>query len=367
MQSASDLIAQVSQLAAGQWGMLTTAQAEREGISRLRLARLADSGVLERVDRGVYATTSAVVDHRALRAAWLALDPARTAEERLVDPVAAGVVSHTSAAGLHQLGDLVDDLPEITLPHRKQTRRNIRLHHRSLSGGDVTLVEGLPTTTEERTVADLLRDGHDLEHVAQIVEQGYRRGLVDLDVLATQVDPSAPIHGQPTGSALVEHLLDLVGLSSAALARDLVNSPAGRELLAAGRASALDQALASVLPTLDPAEITGLRALASSVRALLAGVDVSKLTGLDQLLRSIQLPNPVTQPLDGVRLTPAAQSAIARIQAPDLQAVLASTHPHRLSSPSDRTSSAGVPLGEEGAPSSARGVGLASDEPERRR
>src|SRR5665647_620859 len=144
----TDVVARASQLAAGQWGLLTTAQAAREGITRLQLARLADAGVLERLGRGVYATTSSADEHLSLRAAWLALDPARTAEERLKSPTTTGVVSHASAAGLHNLGDLLDDEQ------------------------DVTIVEGLPVTTEERTIADLLRAGHDPEHVAQIIGQG---------------------------------------------------------------------------------------------------------------------------------------------------------------------------------------------------
>src|SRR5665648_1286111 len=119
----TSVVARASQLAAGQWGLLTTAQAARESITRLQLARLADAGVLERLGRGVYATTSSADEHLSLRAAWLALDPTRTAEERLKDPITAGVVSHASAAGLHNLGDLLDDEHEVTLPQRKQTRR----------------------------------------------------------------------------------------------------------------------------------------------------------------------------------------------------------------------------------------------------
>src|SRR5665647_3232735 len=148
----TSVVARASQLAAGQWGLLTTAQAARESITRLQLARLADAGVLERLGRGVYATTSSADEHLSLRAAWLALDPTRTAEERLKSPTTTGVVSHASAAGLHNLGDL--------------TRQ------------DVTIVEGLPVTTEERTIADLLRAGHDPEHIAQIIGQGVRRGAL---------------------------------------------------------------------------------------------------------------------------------------------------------------------------------------------
>ena len=274
----SEVVARLSRLAAGQWGLLTAAQAERDDITRSQLTRLAEAGILERVERGVYATTSSTDQNRALRAAWLALDPSQTAEERLADPVGAGAVSHTSAASLHKLGDLLDDVPEITFAHRKQTRRGIRLHRGDLSEADVTLVDGLPTTTEERTVADLLRDGHDPEHIAQIIGQGVRRGVLDLAGLAQHLEPLARRYGQPDGQSLVAHLLDLAGLSGAALARDLAKTRAGQELVAAGRASALtemfakmpeltDSTSADTRRTFDAGEIAGLLSLVTRAQS----------------------------------------------------------------------------------------------------
>lgn len=281
--SSTRALAVVLELAAGQWGLLTTAQAEREGVTRLNLARLTDASVLERVDRGVYATTSSPTDHRALRAAWLALDPTRTAEERLADPVNAGVASHTSAAGLHHLGDLLDDTPELTFPHRKQSRRGIRLHRLPLTESEITLVDGLPTTTEERTVADLLRDGHDPDHVAHIIGQGVRRGVIDLSDLAAHLEPLARRHGHADGEALAAHLLDLAGLSPAALARELATSAAGQELVAAGRAAALGELIASLVPHVTTTELSGVNKIAAN---LLSVVDASKL--IDASWRSIQ-------------------------------------------------------------------------------
>jgi len=248
----TNVVARASHIAAGQWGLLTTAQAANEGISRLQLARLADAGVLQRVGRGVYATTSSAGEHLSLRAAWLALDPAHTAELRLVNPIAAGVVSHASAAGLHQLGDLLDDQHEFTLAQRKQTARaGIRIHRGDLLAQDVTIVQGLPVTSVERTIADLLRAGHDPEHVAQIIGAGMRRGVVDLTDLATHLDPLARRHNQPDGSALLEYLLDIVGLSQAALTKELAQSPAGQDLLAAGRRSAIAELVASISPQIN--------------------------------------------------------------------------------------------------------------------
>lgn len=317
-RSSTQAVAVVSQLAAGQWGLMTTAQAQRVGVSRLQLARLADAGVLERVDHGVYATTAAANERQALRAAWLALDPARTAEERLADPITAGVVSHTSAAALHRLGDLLDDTPEITLPERKQTRRGTRLHRAVLTDADVTIVDGLPTTTEERTVADLLRDGHDGEHVAQIIGAGTRRGVIDLDDLAVRLESSARRYGQPDGRALVEHLLDLVGLSPTALVRELADTPTGRELVATGAATVLSQLMASLQPQHERLPTAQITKLLEQFAASTPVVDVGKLVDVERLAEAVQ---PLQAQLAAVR-SPAVTAALRQLADPQTKAAI---------------------------------------------
>lgn len=242
----ASVAARVSELMARQWGLLTAAQAQAEDVSRLQLARLADAGVIERIDRGIYATPAAVDEHTPLRAAWLSLEPSVLAEERLADPVAAGVISHTSAAALHEVGDLLDHEPEITVTARKQSRRGIRLHRGALGSDEVTIVAGLPVTTPARTVADLLRDGHDPSHVAEIAGDVLRRGLASRQDMAAALEPLTRRNGQPTGAALLEHLLDLVGLSSTALASNLAASELGKALVSAGQISAIRSIIEAV-------------------------------------------------------------------------------------------------------------------------
>ena len=315
MVTTAEVVARVSRLASGQWGLLTAAQAEREAVTRSQLNRLAEAGILERVERGVYATTSSTDENRALRAAWLALDPARTAEERLADPVGAGVVSHTSAAGLHKLGDLLDDVPEVTYSHRKQTRRGIRLHRGDLTEADVTLVDGLPTTTEERTVTDLLRDGHDPEHIAQIIGQGVRRGVIDLPDLAEHLEPLARRYEQPDGQSLVAHLLDLVGLSPAALARDLAKSVPGQELLAAGRTAAFSEVFASILPSIDWASTLGLNKSVADIVGrtnIPASVDLGTIVGLTKVFESMQWTDLATSQIANAPSGPGAASILGK-------------------------------------------------------
>lgn len=303
MATTAEVVARVSRLASGQSGLLTAAQAEREGVTRSQLNRLAEAGVLERVERGVYATTSSSDENRDLRAAWLALEPTRTAEERLADVVGGGVVSHTSAAGLHKLGDLRDDVPEVTYPSRKQTRRDIRVHRGDLTKSDITLVDGLPTTTRERTIVDLLRDGHDPEHVAQIIGQGIRRGDIDLAILAERLEPLARRYEQPDGESLVAHLLDLVGLSPAAIKRELAQTPAGKELVATG-AEAFLSMFASAMQTIDWAPILAMNKSFSA--DLLAKLDVPRIAGMDKTLETAR------EALGSV-MSPAFQDAIAQL------------------------------------------------------
>lgn len=242
----TDVAARVSELAARQWGLLTTAQAETEGITRLQLARLSDAGVIERFGRGIYASPAAVDERTPLRAAWLSLSPSELAEERLADPPSSGVLSHTSAASLHGIGDLLDDEPEITVPGRKQSRRGIRLHRATLRTDEVTIVEGLPVTTPARTVADLLRDGHDPSHVAEIAGDALRRDLASRYELAAALEPLARRNRQSNGAALLEYLLDLVGLSNIALATNLAASDLGKALVTAGQLSAIKSFIESV-------------------------------------------------------------------------------------------------------------------------
>ena len=246
----SDAAATASRLAAGQWGLLTTAQAQMHGISRDQLNHLVSVGILERVEHGVYAATAAPDGYRDKRVAWLVLAPGMMAEERLADPAATGVLSHTSAAALHQLGDLLDDIPEVTVSHRKQTRRPMRVHRLPLTASDVTLVDGLPVTTPERTVADLLRDGHDLDHIARLTGDGLTRGVIDLTTLARQLEPVAHRMGADDGPAAVDRLIEFAGLD----VTSLLHSPAGQDLVNVGWTSAIQWILDSVEQTRADAE-----------------------------------------------------------------------------------------------------------------
>ncbi|MFG1818075.1 type IV toxin-antitoxin system AbiEi family antitoxin domain-containing protein [Kribbella sp. NPDC049174] len=206
----------LADLSAEQWGLLTTAQARTVGVSPQALARLTNQGALERMTHGVYRVTGAPPSPLDdLRAAWLALDPARRAGERLRDQ-APVVVSHRSAAAIHMLGDLEADEYEFTSSERRQTRRlGVRIHRGWLAPEEWTVVDGLPVTTVVRTVSDLAAAHVDGGHLARVVRDALTRQQVDDQQLATALRQHAHQYGarMGDGEALLARFLQESGVS----------------------------------------------------------------------------------------------------------------------------------------------------------
>jgi predicted transcriptional regulator of viral defense system len=218
------LVAPLGALAAEQWGLFTTAQAVQVGVSSQQLARLAGQGVVERVRHGVYRVAGAppgVRDH--MRAAWLALRPAQTVEQRLAsgvgsEPDGVEVVSHRSASVLHGLGDLDADRTEFTVATRRQSRdRDVRFHLATLAPGEWTVLDGLPVTTVERTLVDLARGHLDGGHLAGVVRDAVTTLHLDPGVVARVLAPFAHRYGAAPhdGQGLVRQFLEEAGIPAA--------------------------------------------------------------------------------------------------------------------------------------------------------
>ncbi|ROS23721.1 type IV toxin-antitoxin system AbiEi family antitoxin domain-containing protein [Cellulomonas sp. PhB150] len=170
----------VNDLFAGQWGLLTTAQAVDRGVSRMQLSRMESAGLLDRVAHGIYASPAVRGDELLdLRAAWLSLSPKELVEQRLTDLASTGVVSHASAARLHRIGDLIADEHEFLLTRRVQsTRVGLRVRRARLEEREVTLVAGLPVTTAARTIVDLRHIGTDPGLLGDLAADAARAGLI---------------------------------------------------------------------------------------------------------------------------------------------------------------------------------------------
>lgn len=209
-------IVDVSNVAASQWGLLTTAQARSLGVSPQSMARLADQGVLERLMHGVYRLAGAPPSpFDGLRSAWLTLEPTSQARERVRESNVA-VASHRSAAWIHGLGDLEADESEFTSAERLQSRRaDIRIHRGRVDPQDWVIVDGLPVTSVIRTVDDLAAARLDGGHLASVVRDSLIRRQADTQQLLDVLGRRAHLynHRPGDGEAFLAELLQEAGVS----------------------------------------------------------------------------------------------------------------------------------------------------------
>lgn len=194
-----------------QWGMVTSAQAKGLGVSRLQLSRLASRGVLERLAFGIYrnrAVPSGEFDD--IRIAWLSTEPTRLASERIPDRENGIVVASHSAARLHHIGDLWEQRHEFITSTRRQTqRKEIRFRNRRLKMEDITIIDGLPVLTLERTIADLVDDSVDLSLVSDALRDAHNKRPLNFDHLSNLLEPYADRRGfsRNDGTSLLDQLL----------------------------------------------------------------------------------------------------------------------------------------------------------------
>ncbi|MGA9874600.1 MAG: type IV toxin-antitoxin system AbiEi family antitoxin domain-containing protein [Solirubrobacteraceae bacterium] len=170
--SDSSGIGRLYEIAETQGGFLAAHQAVAAGIPRSTLSYHATEGnALERVGHGVYRMRRfPAPPHGHVIAGWLALSRAD------------GVVSHESALELLDLTDLIADEVHIALPRAKRGLRTppgVRIHFtdRLIDRQARRLVLGIPVTSVERTLTDLLRSGGWTEQTDLAVRQAIRRGL----------------------------------------------------------------------------------------------------------------------------------------------------------------------------------------------
>lgn len=202
----------ISQVSEDQWGLVTRSQAQGAGVGWTSLSQLTRDGRLERVAHGVYRVRgSGEPDHQALRAAWLQLEPAVPAWQRMDDPDLA-VVTHGSAAAMYGVGDVLGDVHEFTVPVRHQSRRrDVRFHRGRIPRDQWQLHGGLPVQRAAWMIGDLLADHVEPMTVAEITAEVLDRGHDDPHTVAEGLAPQASRFGLPRrdGIALLDHLLHL--------------------------------------------------------------------------------------------------------------------------------------------------------------
>lgn len=223
----------VADIAACQWGMVTTAQARLHGVARANLAHRVRTGELERTEHyGVYrlaAAPSSPLDD--LRAAWLSTNPSVLAPERTAAPHPDAVVASAAAAMVHGIGDVYPAPYRIIVPGRRQSAKGVVAYSwRALDSCDVEVVGGLPVTTRERTIADLFVDEGDVSIAADVLRDALR-GEYDFDEarLAQLLAPHAErLRQAPNdGTRALAYLMvvaEMDAVSQASRALDLVLS-----------------------------------------------------------------------------------------------------------------------------------------------
>ncbi len=177
----------LEEFAAAQHGYVTRAQAAQVGIGDVLLLRLVRDGYLERYEHGIYRFRGAPdLRWEGVWVAWLRLDPEHDATERARHPNE--ITRGPTAAWVYAVGNLQPEPYEFWVSsHRRIRRRDVRLRTGRPPDQDIAVVEGLPLTTPERTVADMVADGYDLGHVADVVRDAVHDRLLDLPGLAERL------------------------------------------------------------------------------------------------------------------------------------------------------------------------------------
>ena len=178
----------IADIASDQWGLITNQQAERFGISRLKLSRLAKDEVLTRIRSGVYLDSGAQLgDETYIRAQWLSFKPEALSHERLKHPEKDVVVAGQTASWLYGAGEFLPSPHLFYSSERYQKQvQGIKVLRRTLDLNQIRIVDGLPLTSPEQTIHDLLKQGFDLESVKSAVSDMVSIGI-NLDKLLAPI------------------------------------------------------------------------------------------------------------------------------------------------------------------------------------
>jgi predicted transcriptional regulator of viral defense system len=160
------------QVASGQGGYFTAAQARQRGFSKSLLAHHAGArGRFVRIRRGLYRFRQYPSSPREeVLAAWLAANPG------------VAVVSHESALDLLKLSDVVPEVVHLTVPRAKRYRPQspgVRVHTttRDLAPADVVTRDGMRMTSAGRSILDAAEAGMAPEQIIAAVHQALDRGM----------------------------------------------------------------------------------------------------------------------------------------------------------------------------------------------
>ena len=181
--SRTEKLQRLFELAAGQSGHFTAAQARELGYSARSLVHHVAAGHVERISRGFYRLVGVPAGpHDDIVAAWLKLAPRHA------------VVSHESALALYDLAPSRSHEIHLTLPRASRPRTPrpasaVALHTTTLPLGrdEVTNRFGVQITSPARTIADIAEIGADPSVVLEATARALATGLLSPDELRAAV------------------------------------------------------------------------------------------------------------------------------------------------------------------------------------
>lgn len=188
-----DYLSIMNELSASE-GVFTTAQAMRLGIPRNVLAKAREAGKLVRIAHGAYrmaGTPASQLDE--LTAAWKLTDPAKMTHERVpVDAWDGIAVAGNTAASILGIGDFYLSPYRILAPRRINSRNvETRFGMRDISRNEVSFASGIPVTSIERTLVDLVLDGEDPSLVEDALSDAREKGLDEERLIRLAADAGA--------------------------------------------------------------------------------------------------------------------------------------------------------------------------------
>jgi predicted transcriptional regulator of viral defense system len=168
-------------LAEGRDGLFTSKQAREIGIMDSVLVRLAKRGRLVRTARGVYRIAHYPADRFAQYREAVLWAQASQGPERIA-------LSHETALLVLGISDANPQKVHLTVPKRARLRREkpgwVVLHRADLTPDDLTEHEGIPVTSVERTINDILTTTHRIDLARQALADARREGFLNQEQAA---------------------------------------------------------------------------------------------------------------------------------------------------------------------------------------
>jgi very-short-patch-repair endonuclease len=181
-------------IAAGQYGLVNTAQLAACGLDRQAVYRRTKSGLLTLVHPGVY---------RAAGASPSTFEPIMAA---VLWAGEGAVASHESAAALRNLPGFNPESPHVSITRNVRSSHGIKVHRvGSLPESERTEAGPIPITSGPRTLLDLASIGH--PRLEKALDQMLRTRLIDREEMWLMLD--SPDNWARRGTRALAQLLQL--------------------------------------------------------------------------------------------------------------------------------------------------------------